>query len=760
LEEASGMVVLTSSDTRRRLANPARLLLRRRAMIYPPTPARIGVNPDAAAPVHAGVNPAAAAPVHAGVNPAAGVDLLETDLVDRGWLLGPALRDALVRLDVAELVNVGATLLADCDALLGADRPHVPLFRDFPASTPDDTMAFFVDRILTAWFQTPDQPCVLCDTDDTVAPVNPCGHLVCRACFDGADFSACPICHRRINPDDPFVKPARPRPLRGESAAPERLRVLHLGFDQDADLRAELVGLLARTAALPPADADDLATLLALQPRIDLSWLPARVPGRETKARLLAWLLTDPLPAGALDRAAALVDTATDVLRLLVVRSDGDASLIGRPRLAPVPRPLRRALLGLLDCIGTVRLVDDMRRHRRAWIAVGEKLHPGEYADRYPAVALAFATLRCSDMTTLCPRTAVAGQVAEDVRIDDAGRVTVAVWGHRVESALADGDVATAVSLLAARPGELLRRLDHLLRLAATDEDLAAAFAALTAAAPQVSPAVLLSALGQVRTRTARHRTRVFFPAGRTSTAHVIDDERAVLPSGVVARAVDILQAEALRRAATLRRVDRAVIDTGLDGLVVPFAERTAARALLTLARGSVLPVPHGRYLRLFCHWMQNTDGPRVDLDLSVALYSEAWEHIGTCDYTSLRVAGAVHSGDLTSAPPPLGASEFVDLDINALAVAGVRYAVMVVLSYNNVAFTDMAEAFAGLMLRSAPPKRGEVFDALAVEQRFDLTGPGKVTMPFVVDLAEETMRWMDVTARVTGTNHAVHRHH
>jgi len=562
LEEASGMVVLTSSDTRRRLANPARLLLRRRAMIYPPTPARIGVNPDAAAPVHAGVNPAAAAPVHAGVNPAAGVDLLETDLVDRGWLLGPALRDALVRLDVAELVNVGATLLADCDALLGADRPHVPLFRDFPASTPDDTMAFFVDRILTAWFQTPDQPCVLCDTDDTVAPVNPCGHLVCRACFDGADFSACPICHRRINPDDPFVKPARPRPLRGESAAPERLRVLHLGFDQDADLRAELVGLLARTAALPPADADDLATLLALQPRIDLSWLPARVPGRETKARLLAWLLTDPLPAGALDRAAALVDTATDVLRLLVVRSDGDASLIGRPRLAPVPRPLRRALLGLLDCIGTVRLVDDMRRHRRAWIAVGEKLHPGEYADRYPAVALAFATLRCSDMTTLCPRTAVAGQVAEDVRIDDAGRVTVAVWGHRVESALADGDVATAVSLLAARPGELLRRLDHLLRLAATDEDLAAAFAALTAAAPQVSPAVLLSALGQVRTRTARHRTRVFFPAGRTSTAHVIDDERAVLPSGVVARAVDILQAEALRRAATLRRVDRAVIDT------------------------------------------------------------------------------------------------------------------------------------------------------------------------------------------------------
>jgi hypothetical protein len=118
-----------------------------------------------------------------------------------------------------------------------------------------------------------------------------------------------------------------------------------------------------------------------------------------------------------------------------------------------------------------------------------------------------------------------------------------------------------------------------------------------------------------------------------------------------------------------------------------------------------------------------------------------------------------VHSGDLTSAPAPLGASEFIDLDVSTLAGAGARYAVMAVLSYNNVAFTDMAEAFAGVMLRTAAPEAGEVFDARAVEQRFDLTGPGKLTLPFVVDLTERTMRWLDVTGKVTGTNHAVHRH-
>jgi len=43
--------------------------------------------------------------------------------------------------------------------------------------------------------------------------------LVCRTCFDGADFSACAICQRRIDADDPFLTASRPRPPRGATAA-------------------------------------------------------------------------------------------------------------------------------------------------------------------------------------------------------------------------------------------------------------------------------------------------------------------------------------------------------------------------------------------------------------------------------------------------------------------------------------------------------------------------------------------------------------
>jgi hypothetical protein len=730
------MVTYTAQHTRQQVVTPQRVLLHRRAAVYPPA--------GAGAPGRAAVP---------------GVELLEADLVDRGWLLSPALRDALVRLDPADLVALGSGLLADCDALLGADRPHVPLFRGFPTSTPADTPAFYVDRVLARLVQRPDQPCVLCGAVGTVAPVNPCAHLVCATCFDGAEFSACPICHRRIALDDPFLKPGRERRAKGAGAPPARLRVLHLGTDLTVDAGVELGGLLARTAALSPADVADLGVLLDLRDRDDLSWLPERIPGRETKARVLAWLLAGAqVPADAVEAAARLVDTATDVLRLLVVRSGGDASLLDRPRLAPVPRPLRRALLALLDRIGPAQVVDDMRRNHRAWIAVGERLHPGEYAHRHPYAALAFAALRGTDLRGRPGGdrlVELAGTVRGCVVVD--GRVEVPRWGRPVELALADGDMPAAVRVLATRPGELLRRLDHVLRLATTAGEQTVVFDALAGAVPAVSPAVLLSTLGALRTRTGELSTRVFFPASRIPLAYLRPEDRAPLPERVRDRAVGVLTGELLRRAGRLPGVPVAVLDRDVDGLVVPFGERTAARPLVTLARGSVLPVPAGRYLRLFCHWMENPTGPRIDLDLSVALFDADWAHVGTCDYTSLKVPGATHSGDLTSAPGPLGASEFIDLDLDVVTKA--RYAVVVVFSYTNQPFTEMAEAFAGVMVRSVPPRAGEVFDAQAVEQRFDLAGAGRMIMPLVVDLADRTVRWMDVTTQVKGTHHAVYRH-
>ncbi|MGW3244942.1 MXAN_6230/SCO0854 family RING domain-containing protein [Streptomyces sp. NPDC001070] len=708
-----------------------------------------------------------AAPEESSFGAAAGVALLEADLLDRGHLMAPALRAALAGRGEAALAEAGRVLLADIDRALGADRPHEPLFRDFPASTPRDTFAFYVDRVLTVLFQHPEQPCVLCGTEGSVHAVSPCAHLVCRSCFDGADFSACPVCHGRIDADDPFLRPRRPRRLGGlRRVLPERLRMLHHGGDlaaRDADAAQEIRGLLARTGALGPQDAEDLLVLLETRDRAELSWLPEQIPGRETKARVLAWLLADPAAyATGVPAVAARVDTATDVLRLLAVRSGGDPGLVDLPRFGAVPRPLRRALLGVLDGLAPDQAAQDMRRHRHAWLRAAELLHPFEHAGRFPRAALAVAALRDTrladgDALTATLRTAAGGAA----RIDATGTtVRVRGWAGRVEAALNAMDVPAAVALLAQRPGEFVRRLDHLLRLSEPAE-AGVVLSALETAVPRVSPAVLLSALGEIRSRPHAAGIRVFFPKGGSAKAHLADDDRLPIAAGVVEKAVAVLHAEVLRRAAEREAVDVAVVDAGLDGLIAPFTERTASRALITLPRGSELPVPDGRTVRLFLHWMESERSGRTDLDLSTALFDAEWNPVGHCDYTRLRFAedAAVHSGDLTSAPAPQGASEFVDLDLEKLASAGVRHLVAVVFSYNNVPFEDLAEAFAGLMARDRPGDSGPVFDARAVEQRYDLTGRARASVPLVIDVAARTMRWLDVVKGVTGTDHSVARH-
>ncbi|MGW3623081.1 hypothetical protein [Streptomyces sp. NPDC000880] len=81
------------------------------------------------------------------------------------------------------------------------------------------------------------------------------------------------------------------------------------------------------------------------------------------------------------------------------------------------------------------------------------------------------------------------------------------------------------------RPG--VRRLDHLLRLIGEGDDdgARAVVSALERVVPRVAPAVLLSALGAIRTRNRERVARVFFPKGATAKTHVVDDDRPALPA-------------------------------------------------------------------------------------------------------------------------------------------------------------------------------------------------------------------------------------
>ncbi|GGO56601.1 hypothetical protein [Streptomyces lasiicapitis] len=790
----------------------AGLLLRRRQSVYVPSGAGRSAVTDAA------------------------VVVLEAELADRGHLLTVPLRRALAALPAAELAVTGMRLLADVDALMGSDRRHAPLFARFPEEIPyQHAYDRYTSLVVAHLVAQPHQPCMNCaGTKARVRALAPCAHLVCDDCHgvmtdwgcceDCCVWYACPVCETRYEtsgPTDPWIDTAADASADSVGDGGAVLRALRLGAPDDA--AAELGALLGRRTPLNPQDHDDLVLLLARVhaggravggPGGGLGWVPDQIPLRESKALVLASFLDDPEARSFVARYAG---TATDVLRLLVVRSGGDPDLLELPRLRPVSRPVRRELLGLLGSFDLRHLCEDFARYPAAWKRVGEILHPfegGARAARHARVALAFAVLRGTRLDESALTDVLLTEAArhDDIRLD-GDRLRYAGWQGRVEAALARWDTTGAAALLRARPGELLRRLDVLLARSGEVTLSEPVAEALGHALPRVGVGALLGAYGRMKVRAVPGGRRVFFPRGRVTKAYAVDDHRPPLPSRVAARVAELIEAEAVRRLEVgvgprgcapvpplsrnqglppLDPADRrfaarpqtpdglklpsrtgeggvpydiAVLDASLGDLPVPFAERASAASLVSVPRGSSLPMPgDSENVRLFLHWQQ-PKGVRVDLDLSVALYDDAWRFVGLCDYTQLEYAGgaALHSGDLTAAPAPHGATEYLDLDLARLAKAGVRFVVPVVLSYNDVPFDQLPDAFAGFMAVSGERKGRAagpaVFDPRTVRQRFDLAGDAALRVPMIVDLRSRRAWWADLTLATGEGNHNVWRY-
>ncbi|GIF10017.1 MXAN_6230/SCO0854 family RING domain-containing protein [Actinoplanes teichomyceticus] len=865
----------------------ATVLLRRLGRAFPP-PGAAGMPGPGAARVVAPPGPDTApggadlpgAVAGAAPDGAAWAATVEADLAARGWVPHRDLRAAMSRALPGERDRWAGWLLATLDALVGADRDLTPLYRSFP-DTPD-IATMFVKRLLTHLFATEGAPCVLCGRDGVGAPLDPCGHLVCRDCFPPAEFSGCPICGLRLAAGSGYL-PLSPEPDPGVPGPALRVQVLRLDADPAASAIEARDRIAARPHALSAAERDDLRTLVAATAPDDLSWLPA-APARETLAVLIAWALHatagSPAQSTVIEQARRRWGTATDVARTLWAYSGGDPGLIlppvadrrgrtlggpagraglgfaapadragraavepsgwrpagpdaGRPgppvmpvaRVRALPRPLRRAVLAHLDGCGAASAAEDLRRHPTVWKRLGERLHPFEQVAAHPEAAVAFAVLRG---TRTGPDSALGRAIVAAARRHPRrltvtehpdGRIGARIRTHaaEVEAALARNDVPGAARLLTERPGLLWRRLDHLLRSAGRD---AAALAAVTAAARATAhaaapgliatasaelagrdrtvrvsaPAVPVGAVGQAISaavaaepprslaarllREAASRLagttapaadpswtapapgtprRLFFPAGDVGRTWTAAERRAPLPGGAITAIRGVADAELAGRAARLGRFDLAVIDATLIDVPTPLRARVSSGALAGWPRGSRRDLPAGDRMRFYLHWT-DVAGHRVDLDLSCVFFDEHWRKVGHCDYTRLRFAGdaAVHSGDFTSAPPPAGATEYLDLNLPALRGAGARYLAPVVFSYNDVSFELLTEAFAGF---AVPWPKGRLFDASRVVQRFDLRGNARALLPMVIDAADRRLVWTDVSLSARGAGHDVDGH-
>lgn len=513
------------------------------------------------------------------------LDKFEDELAQLGFVMSLDLAMAIRRLPYQAMQELRSWMSRTLGAAVGPVRPHVPPFRGGPDGTPDVPQSLYRRRVLTWLLAHPTQPCPWCGQSTTVGSLDPCGHLVCRACWSAGSFAGCPICHRRSALGEPFVTPIVPLPPAPAEArlGDGRLRLVHLAFDALAFAKERFGGMLARATPLSRDDRAEVEAVIDMLGPKAVNWLPARMPLEVTAAVVVArlWLVS---PDRTALRALTVphVRTATDVLRIAVVLMGGDPGLAPAGPLRSLPRGLRRTVLEALDALPAEAVLDDVRRHPGVWKRVGERLHPYEHAARLPTAALAFATVRRTSLTTTSFGAALTTHAAPLARVRIAdGQVRVAAWAAPIEAALRAGDAAAAAAHLVTRPAELLRRADHVVRTSATHQPAAldAVLALVRAATPHGAPATLLTLAAHVARRDHAWPRRVFLPGAQLARAWGAQDVRPPLPAAAIAAIIAAAHDELLRRAGLRRPFARAVIDRGLADLLVPVGAAGPAAA-------------------------------------------------------------------------------------------------------------------------------------------------------------------------------------
>lgn len=496
-------------------------------------------------------------------------------------------------------------------------------------------------------------------------------------------------------PNEWFTEQPVERPLLDERL---RLKVLHPAAASSLpEIFAELLARPARWTGEQREDALFLVRRLGRD--VDLS----TVAFKENMVQLAVKCLEAGIPAR--------VDTATDVLRLAVGMSGGDVALRQKSRLRSFARGERRFLLSLLE--SAENLDEDMTRRPERFKRLVHTLHPGDFKSRFPRVL-----------------------AAADALYKDALQPT---FSAVVERMLQARDPAL-LDEVARRPGEMMRRLHHLLLV--YGDAAAAAFA-------QVLPRLTLMQLLKIerylrKVNDRSHRT--FPPRGDWGKLQIVPAPgRRRLPGDRLTSVLEALAAQI--RARVARRVDAVYLAPETNLIKLP----TSDSELLPYGRGTVFPLPpEALFLRTAVYWKSGPTGRNVWYDNGWNFFDDRWSNMGACcwNHTRFRTSCAIFSGDPTNSKDLEGrACQMIDLYLNKLAKRGVRYAVWNVLCYSRVSFDEAEEVFAALQW-GADPAKGRLFEPARCQLAFPIKGPQFTKYVAFLDLRRRQVVYIDANLR------------
>lgn len=461
------------------------------------------------------------------------------------------------------------------------------------------------------------------------------------------------------------------------------------------DYYGVLTGILQSNESLSETDKTIMQWMIDHEPSAPI---PDVIPYKENAAVVASYLLSKNKPLDS------VIKNPTDVLRLITHLSGGDVSLSEKTTYKSLPKSTRRVLVKELERVWNDA---DIKRHQQKWILVFHNLHIGQFSK------------------TLFDK-------ASKFRNNEPVRTVYS----DVEHLIAAKKTLKAADVLKTRPGDFARRLDAVMRstkVAATQTKVINKFNEVV---PAVSTRVLTQVIGHFRTRD-NGNSRYVMPKGNMAHMYRINPPTGKVKSSDIVNTVETRLVERFKEMPSLGKV---WIDDRLFSCPLPTAQRSASDGLVTVARGTRIPLDDKDTIRTFIYWVGR------DIDLSMAAYNDDLTKTASLSYYNLRDSFGGHSGDITYAPN--GAAEMIDISKTKALEAGYRYLAMCVYVYSGPSFSKHEVCYAGWMSRDKPSK-SPVYDAAMVNQKISVTSNTKNAIPVIFDLKENVAIWTDI-----GLNH------
>lgn len=472
------------------------------------------------------------------------------------------------------------------------------------------------------------------------------------------------------------------------------LKVLHLV--KNGSIQNILNTLLKSPAKWTPIQYDSVY-LLVTQEELDMDI--TKIPFKENMVKLVSAIFEEGIEIK--------LKSATDILRLATGLSDGDVSFVTKTKFKKFSRSERKLLLSMME--SSTNLAEDMMRYKGKWKRLMYALHPGDYANQFPGVCEAYNALYNGKIIT---------------------------FNSQVESGILN-KLDSVIDLLKARPGEFMRRLNKVISV--FDKKGADAFISIL---DKLTVAQLLKIEKYIESTNVRVYSTVA-PKGNWTKLQVLESN-AKMPLDIKKNLLSAIRNEVATRVGAI--VGSVNLQDSADFVKL----QTNGSELAPYGRGTVFPIPDNvKFIRTASYWENKSHG-NTWFDNGWNFFGENWEVKGTCswDRTSFAHNSAIFSGDPTNSKEMDGkACQMIDLYLDKLAEAGVRYAVWNILCYSGVKFSQATDVFAALQWGEEKQK-GKLFEPSRCQLAFPLEGDSLTKYIAYIDVKERTLVYMDANLR------------